>query len=208
MSAIDIVSDQRVVLYDVPWSTYETLLHDLQPGGTKLTYRRGALEIMSPSHKHEWLKSLLGYVVPEVCVQRGVGFKSGGSTTFRQESLARGLEPDQCYWIASEPAVRGREEIDLAVDPPPDLVIEVEVTRPALDRLAMYAELGVPEIWCCDGDSIRVLRLEDDRYSENTSSGLFPFLVMTELADLLAQRKDGSEADWIRSLRKWLAELE
>jgi len=208
MATVDTPTADHIVLYNVPWSTYETLLTDLDPRGTKLTYYHGTLEIMSPSHKHERLKSLFGLMIRFLAVELQIPVHGGGSTTFKHEVLDHGLEPDECYWVANEPKVRGHDEIDLDKDPPPDLVIEVEITRPLLPRLKMYAALGVPEVWRYDGQELRVLHLSaEGEYTEQPESRAFPFLPVAELTRFLEMRHDTDETSLIRSFREWVRTL-
>lgn len=208
MSVAEIETAGHIVLYNVPWSTYETLLRDLDSRGTKLTYYRGTLEIMSPPMKHERLKRLFGRMIETLTLELDIPVLSGGSTTFRQELEEHGLEPDECYWIRNEPKIRGREEIDLDRDPPPDLVVEIEITSYVLNRLKIYAEQGVPEIWRYDGTELRVLRLtENGEYEETDDSHAFPFLPVAQLPVFLSRRNEVDETSWIRSFRDWVREL-
>src|SRR5262249_54893083 len=139
---------QHLVLRDIDWKTYNRLLRAFaERPGIRLTYDRGTLEIMSPSHGHDTDARFLGRLVVTLTEELGLPIKGGGSTTFRRRRRRRGLEPDDCYWIANEPRVRGKRKINLRVDPPPDLCIEVDVTHSSLNRLSIYAALNVPEVW-------------------------------------------------------------
>jgi len=207
VATIETQPADHIVLYNVPWSTYKTLC-DLESPGIKLTYRDGTLEIVRPSFKHHRLTHLLGAFVHTATEEFNVPIVSGGSTTLQQETLQHGLEPDECYWVANEPKVRGHDEIDLDKDPPPDLVIEVEITRPLLPRLKMYAALGVPEVWRYDGQELRVLHLSaEGEYTEQPESRAFPFLPVAELTRFLEMRHDTDETSLIRSFREWVRTL-
>jgi Uma2 family endonuclease len=133
--------ESRVLLSGVSWSTYEALLADNQCRGTRFTYDRGYLEIISPPREHEHNKSLLRRLIEAMTEELDIPVSSGGSTTLKAELKQRGAEPDQCYYVANEPHMRGREDYDPAVDPPPDIVIEVHVSRSSLDKFAIYADL-------------------------------------------------------------------
>jgi len=197
----------QVVLYNVPWSTYETLLADLDLPGTRLTYDRGSLEIMSPSEEHERFKGLIGRMIETMTEELGIAIRSAGSTTWKREALQKGLEPDECYYVSNESRVRGQKTIDLAVDPPPDLVIEVEVTRGTIDKMPIYATLGVPEVWRYDGKTFFIDVLEaDGSYARVSQSAAFPFLPMAELEAFLDRRDTTDDTSWIRSFRKWVGE--
>jgi Uma2 family endonuclease len=140
----------------------------------RITYDRGALEIMTLSPEHERLKHLLGYFILILVEELGWNMAGFGSMTFKRKRHQRGLEPDECYWIENELAVRGKDRIDLRRDPPPDLVIEIDWTHSSLDRLAIFAILGVPEVWRFDGKDVtfHVRRLEEPTHRV-MSVGLF-----------------------------------
>jgi Uma2 family endonuclease len=198
-------SETRVVLNGISWATYEAMLLDMEHCGTRLTYDRGCLEMMSPSREHERWKRLLGRMIETLTEELGIPISSVGSTTFKLELERRGLEPDECYYVANEPKVRGRDELDLSVDPPPDLAVEVEITSDIIDKLPIYADLGVPEIWRYDGERLSVVCLQTDRtYAERTQSGVFSFLPLGEIERFLAERNATDETSWIRSFRKWV----
>ena len=134
-----------------------------QPG-IRLTYDRGLLEIMTPLDPHESYKKLLGRFVEALTEELDVEICSLGSRTCSREDLVRGLEPDQCYYIQNEQVVWDKEQIDLNQDPPPDLVIEIDITSSSINRLDLYADLGVPEVWRYDGRCLTIYRLEAKRY--------------------------------------------
>jgi Uma2 family endonuclease len=205
MSALPTPAGQRLVLGSVPWRSYQRLLRIFDDRHLRITYDRGALEIMTLSPEHERFKCLLGYLVLVLVEELGWNMASFGSMTFRRKKHRRGLEPDQCYWIQSEPMVRGKDKIDLRRDPAPDLVIEVDWTHSSLDRLAIFAVLLVPEVWRFDGQDLRVYLLgPDGRYAESERSRGFPFLSITELARFVARRSNQSETDVVREFRAWV----
>jgi Uma2 family endonuclease len=203
--------DRRLLLRGIRWSTYEALLRDVERSGCRytMTYDRGRLEIMSPARRHERGKKRLARMVEALTEELNIPIASGGAMTFRRKLKKRGLEPDECYWIANEARIRDTAEIDLERDPPPDLAIEVEHSRSAMNRMEIYAALGFPEIWCYDGARLRIARLRPDgAYDWTDTSACFPFLPMTELARLLAQAGSQDETTWIRGFRVWVrAEL-
>src|SRR5437588_11765498 len=156
MSAAPTPSGQRLVLGDVSWRSYERLLRVFDDRHLRITYDRGALEIMTLSPEHERFKCLLSYLVLVLVEELGWNMASFGSMTFKRKKRGRGLEPDECYWIQNEPLVRGKDKIDLRRDPPPDLVIEIDWTHSSLNRLGIFAALGVPEIWRYDGTVLHI----------------------------------------------------
>ncbi|MEP6515915.1 Uma2 family endonuclease [Microcoleus vaginatus] len=194
-----------ILLNNISWTTYESLLNELaQQRGIRLTYDRGNLEIMTPSAPHEGSKKILGRFVESVTEELNVEIRSLGSLTCRREDLARGLEPDQCYYIQNENVVWDKEQIDLNQDPPPDLVVEIEVTSSSIDRLSLYASLGVPEVWRYDGNRLIIYQLEAQEYTERDVSPTFPFLSQVEMLRFLELRRTTKENALIRLFREWV----
>ena len=194
-----------ILLTNISWKTYESLLNELtQQGGIRLTYDRGNLEIMTPSAPHEGSKKILGRFVESVSEELNVEIRSLGSLTCRREDLARGLEPDQCYYIQNENVVWDKQQIDLNQDPPPDLVVEIDVTSSSIDRLSLYASLGVPEVWRYDGNRLIIYQLEAQEYIERDVSPTFPFLSQIEMLRFLELRRTTKENALIRLFREWV----
>lgn len=208
MSLAELQSEHRVVLAGVAWSTFESLLAETDHRGARFTYDQGRLEIMSPSETHERLKRLLGRMIETLTVELDIPIRSSGSTTLKNEMKRRGLEPDECYYVAHEPAVRGHDRIDLRSDPPPDLAIEVDISASSLDQLSIYASLGVPEVWLYDGVSLQVYHLEaDGSFVQKTHSAAFPFLPLDEVQHQLARRDETDETTWIRTFQAMVKTL-
>ena len=131
---------------------------------------------------------------------------SGGSMTCRREEMLRGLEPDECYWIAAEPEVRGRTDIDLDNDPPPDLALEIEISRSVLNRMSIYAALKDPEVWRWDGVTLGIhLLTARGTYRASKRSKAFPFLPLEHFGSYLT-RVDLTETQLLRAFRKWVRE--
>lgn len=202
----DQAPEGHIVLRGIRWPTYCALLKDLEEfPGVRVSYDRGNLEITSPSQLHECLKTLLSRMIEVIILELNIECAGAGSTTWRREDLERGLEPDACYYIANEPRVRGRDCLDLTTDPPPDLAVEVDLEKPAIEKLGIYAALGVPEVWKYDGRTLRVFVLQPDAsYREGRTSASLPFLPVDELARFLAQRSDRSETQLLRAFRDWV----
>lgn len=205
MATMTVPSGRRLILGGVPWQTYLRVLRAFDGRHLRITYDRGALEIMTLSSQHERFKSLLGYLILVLVEELGWNMASFGSMTFKRRRRKRGLEPDECYWIQSEPLVRGKDVIDLRRDPPPDLVVEIEWTRSALDRMGIYRALNVPEVWQYDGQTLKVQRLDAaGQYAESPQSRAFPFLPLTDVARFLALRTTTGETDLVRQFRAWV----
>lgn len=196
--------EQRFLMRNVDWQSYRAFADALGESHVRLTYDRGNLEFMTPSHGHERWKSLLGRFVGVLTEELNVPMQSGGSTTFNRADLARGLEPDECYYLENEPLVRDKDEIDLDVDPPPDLAVEIDISRSSLNRMAIYAALRVSEIWRFDGQQLRVYHLVDGSYVEADHSRHFPFLPLAEMQVFLLRRNNMDETSLIRSFRQWV----
>src|SRR3954462_13121446 len=153
-------AEHRVILHNTSWETYERLLADNENNSApRFTYDRGELEIMSPSPEHEKFNRRIAQLVLAVSDELGIEAEDLGSTTFRREDLARGFEPDSCFYIQNEERIRGKGRIDLTVDPPPDLVIEIDITSPSFSKLPIYAQIGVPEVRRYDGERMTILVL-------------------------------------------------
>jgi Uma2 family endonuclease len=204
--AMPTLSEPRVLLHGIRWDTYERLLEDLVASpAIRLTYDRGALEVMTVSHRHERWKTLAGRMIEAMTEELGVPIHSGGSTTFRRRDLELGLEPDECYWVQNEARVRGKLDLELPRDPAPDLVLEAEVSRSALDRRSILAALGVGEVWRYDGErlTVHVLAAAGD-YREGRTSRSFPWLPIEAFERHLRCAGDTDETSWIRAFRLWV----
>jgi Uma2 family endonuclease len=163
------------------------------------------MELMTLSPSHERAKHLLGLLLAVIVEELDIDVAGFGSMTFRREDLENGLEPDECYWIAHEAQVRAKETIDLTIDPPPDLFLEIEITRSFLNRLAICARLRVPEVWRWDGQRLRVCVLgSDGQYTESECSLAFPFLPINELERFLIMGGSMSETKLLRMFREWV----
>lgn len=198
-------AETRTVLENVSWSTYEALLEDMGPHRGRIAYEEGILEIMSPSPRHEKFKGLIGCLVEAFAAELKIELSPLGSMTMKRELRRRGIEPDECYYIQNEPLVRGKDDIDLASDPPPDLTIEIEVSLSALDRLGIYAALGVPEVWFYDGKSLRIHCLEPGgKYRKSKKSRVLPRLPVDGLERFLARHTEKSIIALAEEFRVWI----
>ena len=195
---------QHLVLEDVSWEFYESLLRELQEQRLQITYDQGRLEIMSPLPKHESIKQIIGAMVTQIAMERNIPMRQLGSTTYRRRKLRKGLEPDQCYYVQNEKKVRGRDDLDFEIDPVPDLAVEADVTSRSIDRLPIYAALGVREIWRHDGQRLHFLHLVRGKYTSAQTSLAFPFLKVAELNRFLNIWSEMEEIAFLRSFRDWV----
>ena len=198
---------QHVVLEGITFDTYERLLEDLGERQIRLTYDRGTLEIMTLSSRHESFKRWVGRMVETMTLELDIPIRSGGSMTWKRRDLEKGLEPDECYWIQNEPRVRGRIDLDLAKDPPPDLAIEVDVHSRSVNRMVIYAALGVSEVWRIQDGVIQVhLRQQDARYKVGEASRCFPWLPPQDLNAWFARAGQQDETSFLREFQQWVRE--
>jgi len=198
---------QYLHLSGIDWRTYSRLLHIFaERPGIRLTYDRGELEIMSPRLDLDNDGRLLGGLVAALTQELGLPIKRGGSTTLRRRLRQRGIEADECFWISNAHRMAGRRRLDLRTDPPPDLAVEVDVKHSSLDRLAIYAALGVPEVWRLDGNNLDFHVLgADGVYMAAPTSKAFSFLTPADLFRFLDQaRQAGDENEVERQFRHWI----
>jgi Uma2 family endonuclease len=206
MATVAHQAETRIVIPNVPWQVFEGLAA-ADCAGIRFTYDKGLLEIMSPSAEHEWLHRLLGRMVESITLVLNIPIRSAGATTLKWQLKERGLEPDQSYYIAHEPQIRGKRDLDLSVDPPPDLAIEVGISSSSLDKFDIYAELNVPELWLFDGEHFRVYQLQTNgKYALQNRSAAFPFLDLKQIVRFMERCDETDETSWIRSFSDWVKE--
>jgi Uma2 family endonuclease len=205
MTTANLPSGDSMVLDDIDWKTYSRLVRAFaERPAIRLTYDRGILEIIRPSQGHEEVAYLLGRFVDTLTDELNWRVRVGRCTTFRKRRKQRGLEPDNSYWIASEPQVRGKVPIDLRKAPPPDLVIEVDITRSSLNRLAIYASLKVPEVWRFADDQLTFLLLQKDGTYAPGPSRSFPGLQAPDLVPFLDTWKREDVMTAVAQFRAWV----
>lgn len=180
---------QRVLLTDISWQTYEQLRDD--PGARRvyITYDNGVMELMSPLNEHESSAKFMGRLAKMLAWETHRPVRAVGSLTVKRRDLLKGLEPDECYYIRHEPQMRARtrDRLDFTVDPPPDLAIEADITRSSVDRMSIYAALGVPEVWRWDGRRVTMHELVDGVYRDSDTSVAFPAVSAALLTDIMNQ---------------------
>lgn len=199
------LKQEHVYLPGIAYETYAALVDQVgDKRNLRFTYHHGALEIMSPSQDHERAKKLFGRMIEALTEELGIPLMSCGSTTFRDEMRDCGLEPDECYYIQREAAVRGKR-IKLGEDPPPDLVVEVDVTTSVIDRFSIYSALGFPEIWqYADGELVVHLLNSEAQYTATHKSAALPTVPVQRLVEHLERCSAMDETTWIREFRQWI----
>ncbi len=199
----------RLTLYEIGWEEYEQLLDQLgDKPHLRISYDDGRLEIMTPSAKHERCKNLLSSLLLILSDELDQEILSYGSTTLRLKHKRKGAEGDDCFYIQHASQMGEKDQLDLSGDPPPDLVIEIDLTHDSWSKFAIYAALGVPEIWRYDGSQFSIWHLANQAYAPAPSSLAFPFLTAEHLAEFLAnseaqgrkQARGGFRA-WVRAVK-------
>ncbi len=169
-----------------------------------MTYDQGTLEIMTPLMPHERANRQIERLIWILVEELGLNILSVGSMTCNREDLERGAEPDSSYYIQNEPLVREKDEINLAEDPPPDLVLEVEYSRSAINKLRLYASMRIPEFWRYDGRSLRIYRLDKEEYHLCENSPTFAPIVVSEIPRFIKETKKIGEVAMVQSFRAWV----
>ncbi len=196
--------EQRIVLHNISWQTYECLLADHESASApRFTYDRGDLEIMSPLLEHEDRRWATERLVEAAVQEMGVEFMNAGSTTFKRQDLDRGFEPDSCFYIQNELAVRHKRSLDLRTDPPPDVVIEIDLTHSSIDKLDLFATLGIPEVWRYEGGRVAILLLSSGAYVPTDESRALPGVTASDVSKLIAAVGMTGRAAWLRRVREW-----
>jgi len=193
---------------DVPWEEYEQLLDDLgERYAVRIFYDNGRMEIMAPSTAHERPKNMIHDLVVVLRDELDIDIESLGSTTFRSQWKAKGAEPDDCFYVQNASAVIGKDEdFDIERDPPPDIVVENERSSASLDKFAIYAALGVPEIWRERKKVVLFYTLGGASYVEVSNSRAFPFLDSVSLSEFLAIGLGEGSRKAARAFRAWVRE--
>jgi Uncharacterized protein conserved in cyanobacteria len=202
-------AQERVVLHNVSWRTYESLLDDYAESGARLTYDHGILEIMSPLPLHEEKKQDLNLIVEQIAIEWRLRYRNFGSATLRRADMERGSEPDVCYYFRNFDRLPRRRQLDLSTDPSPDLAIEIDLTNPSLDRLPLYAQFGIPEVWrCVPPAAVTLLVLDNDgRYQESEeSTALAPLSREVIEAFLNDEAAIEDRPTWAERIRQWARE--
>ncbi len=199
-----VLGPARILLRNIPWSLYKQLRDDEANWGVRMTFADGELELMSPSQRHEEIGYRFELFMVALAQALGFEFAGMASTTWQNEAAEKAKEADACYYIANFDRIRGKT-VNLKVDPPPDLAVEVEVSRSAIRSLSVYAAIGVPEIWRFDGEDLHVhLRQPDGTYAESDHSLALPFIQLDEVVFWLKKASEiNGNMEWMRQVQDW-----
>jgi len=205
-SQLTLSPGSQLLVNNVNWSTFENILAEMgETSAARLSYSNGLLEIMVPLPEHEVDKIIIGNLIEIILEEFNHEFWCLGSTTLKNDQMSHAVEPDTCFYIEHEKQIRGKKRLDLSQDPPPDLVLEIDLTsRTHFDN---YEKLGVPELWRYRGDKLEIHLLQEGRYVLSSSSAHFPQLPLTEVIPYYVERSKviGRNAT-MREFRRWLAE--
>jgi Uma2 family endonuclease len=207
---LDLAPGQRVYATDIAWAVYTRLadLRDERRPGVKITFDHGNIELMSPKIRHEQPHFRLGMVVMVLAEELNIELRNAGATTLRLEEGEQGLEADESFYVAHAQDVMGVDDIDLTVHPPPDLVIEVDLTRSSVPKEPIYAPMGVPELWRHDDDEVAIRHLQPNgKYQTAPRSLAFPLVTAADLTRLLVDGRDEGEIAFVRRCRAWAKTL-
>jgi len=198
-------SGATLTFHRVPWAEYEELLDDLGPGyAARICYDGGRMEIEMPLPIHELYKEFLSHLIRALTEVLGLDLECLGSTTFKYESWAQGLEPDGCFYIQNAARIIGVKRFDPNVPPPPpDIAVEIDITSESLNRFPTYQNLGVPEIWRCDEQRLEIHHLTESGYVEAAASRAFPFLTGDVIFQFLERSRTEGQSATLRAFREW-----
>ena len=197
---------QQLLVEDVNWQQFESILAELgERRASRLSYSNGRLEIMVPLAEHEKAKEIIGDMVKILLEARQIAFESLGSTTLKNERMSQAVEPDTCFYIQNQAAVIGKNRLDMSVDPPPDLAIEIDLTsRTPLDN---YQILGVPELWRYARRGLQINVLQAEQYIESDVSPTFPNIPIVELVNQYTQQSQvAGRTSAIQAFKNWVGE--
>jgi len=192
-------------LEGISWDEYERLLEELAEWpGVRVTYDQGRVDIMSPTPEHEDYKDFVYSMVRVLSDESEIRVETRGSTTYKREKLLQGAESDASVYVQNAQAIIGKRRIDLSVEPPPDIVVEIDITSESLSKFPIYAALGVPEIWHYDSKRARFYHLENQDYVEAAISRSFPFLTAEAMTEFIEQSKTEGQYEALAAFRQWV----
>lgn len=199
-----LLPEKRVTFYNLSWHSYEQVLAALQDKrASRLTYYQGILEIVTSLEAHESASDRLGILIHILAEELNLNIKSMASTTLNKPTLKIGAEPDKCYYIQNEPAVRGKA-VNLATDPPPDLILEIDITHTDIDKNKLYQDIGLIEFWRYNGKNLNIYLLKEGQYQESKTSSTFSILTKAAIYEFLAQCHTQGESQGKRNFRNWV----
>ncbi|WP_027402151.1 Uma2 family endonuclease [Aphanizomenon flos-aquae] len=194
----------RIILQNISWQEFEEILTELgENRASRLAYYQGNLEIKMPLPKHEVAKVIIGDLVKIILEELEIDCECFGSTTFKRQDMNSGIEPDDSFYIQNHLQMIGKQKIDLNIDPPPDLVIEIDVTSKT--QLDAYLALAVPEVWRYEDDKLQINIWQDGKYIESEVSPNFPNLPIAEIIpQFVEESRILGRSPTLRKFRQWV----
>lgn len=198
---------ERVVLHGISWETYERILDEHEEVSNRhFAYNEGDLEIMVLGYEHEILKARLSELITEIARVLEIDYENAASTTFRKESKKKGFEGDATFYFKNAAELRKKIKIDLSKDPPPELVIEIDITHGSLSKFPIFADLGIEEVWRFDGESVKFHCLQGKKYEEISASICLKNIKSETVTDLLFAASELKKIDWIKLIHEEIKE--
>jgi Uma2 family endonuclease len=204
LNRIRINAGQRIYLHDVSWEEFEQILQELgEKRVTRIAYSAGELEIRMPSPEHERIKVLISNLLVVLLEELDLPWEPLGASTFKNARMKTGIEPDDCFYLSNCQAIVGKKRLNLTIDPPPDLAIEIDLTSPT--QLSAYEALGVPEIWRYQQGKLVIFILVEGHYLESTSSSLFPAIpISSGVSQILERSTEILTSEARKEFRQWV----
>ncbi|MGH9755320.1 MAG: Uma2 family endonuclease [Blastocatellia bacterium] len=201
-------AEQRLLLQGVSWETYDQLLHAFDERHlVHLTYYHGALEIMTVSLEHEKCKGIIGDIIKLIAGEMEIDYVSSAQTTFRLEYKAGGFEGDDSFYFSYLDQIRQMDKIDLSKDPAPGLVIEVDISKPSINKLPLFADLGISEVWRFHKGGLKILRLSNGEFFEAEDSAFLPGVTAQAVSELISASQSLPAYRWQRRVREYAQRL-
>ena len=198
-----------VTFQDVSWEEYEQLLEEVGTSRElRVSYNDGTLNILTLSAEHESYAAFINLLVGHLSFRRRINIRFFGSATMKKQTRRKGSEPDACFYVQTAPIIGNKMQIDFATDPPPDIVVEVDIYHDSRDKFSIYAELRVPEIWRYDGKELTIHHLQEDRYVSVENSLALPVLSCRALTDFLGRLPKDGESQTLVAFDEWLQSIQ
>ena len=197
-----------LVLKSVKWATFQALMADVgEDRAWRIAYNQGVLEIRMPLRQHEEPTGLIESFLEALADELEIEISKLGALTLEREDLQRAVEPDSCFYIQNEAVIRGKPDINLTIDPPPDLVLESDFTNSSVNKNVIYSSMGVPELWRYKRDTLLVYHLIDGAYQLQDKSLAFPMLPVAEIPQFIEASKTQGQRGAVRLFRQRIREL-
>lgn len=197
------------VFHNVTWEEYEQL-HELLPLDShmvRICYDEGTMELMTHSALHEAYTSFFNRMISLLSLRLRIDIRFFGQATIKKARKQKGLEPDACFYVQTVPQLGNQLKLDFAVDPPPDVAVEVDIYHGSISKLPIYAGLEIPEVWRYDGQTVTIYLLQQDRYVESEASGALPMINPAILERFLTRMREENEFKAMIAFEEWLQTL-